>query len=493
MKKFLAILVLGLLIFSSNFADAKSSELINTIMEKNENFNLGIKKGDTTINGLKFRIHTKKEPYLNAVKNNYGWIDYGYQIVYADDGAPVRWGDTAQRFELHIDDCGFLYKNGKNRDCLRDPKRHRFEVGQGNNKKTSLGYSHKQEYWYTVSVYFPKDFKMTREQLTFFQFHSNQGEFPPILLFMLDTYSKGGLAIDIATSKGSSPGNCEGVKADKGKRKQCNVYLKHTLLSLSEAEALAGTWIDFVIHVKWDKRASDHKKNEGLFKVWMNGQQQIDYKGQTLWRKGKAVMQYGIYERVGVKKNSDLTLNDLRSIPSIVYHDEIWAKKECEQLDLERLGYSCSELKKQTHSITPRSEGTITKPKGGIIQIEGKYQLKWYWVNENTKTNNITKNMFVVFDMISFQKGIATFDKFGSSRMISNKYREKIEFYQGEGEEIIITGNLDLDSQQDTEPVTILLKPDLDNKGTYVGMGLWSHNEEKSKKEYIKAILVPIN
>jgi len=101
--------------------------------------------------------------------------------------------------------------------------------------------------------------------------------------------------------------------------------------------------------------------------------------------------------------------------------------------------------------------------------------------------------MFVVFDMISFQKGIATFDKFGSSRMISNKYREKIEFYQGEGEEIIITGNLDLDSQQDTEPVTILLKPDLDNKGTYVGMGLWSHNEEKSKKEYIKAILVPIS
>ena len=492
MKKLLRILVLGLLVCSSNFVNAKSSELINTIVKKNENFNLGIKKDDTTVNGLKLRINMEKESYLNAVKNNYGWIDYGYQIVYADDGAPVRWGDTAQRFELHIDDCGFLYKNGKNRDCLRDPKRHRFEVGQGNNKKTSLGYSHKQEYWYTVSVYFPKDFKMTREQLTFFQFHSNQGEFPPILLFMLDTYSKGGLAIDIATSKGSYSGNCEGVKADKGKRKQCNVYLKHTLLSLSEAEALAGTWIDFVIHVKWDKRASDHKKNEGLFKVWMNGQQQIDYKGQTLWRKGKAVMQYGIYERVGVKKNSDLTLNDLRSIPSIVYHDEIWAKKECEQLDLERLGYSCSELKKQTHSITPRSEGTITKPKGGIIQIEGKYQLKWYWVDENTKTNDITKNQFIVFDKVILKKGIATFDKLGSSSIISNKYREKIKFFQGEGEEIIIDGIFNLDSQ-DTEPVSILLKPDPDNIGTYVGMGLWNHNIKKSKKEYIKAILVPIN
>jgi len=247
-----------------------------------------------------------------------------------------------------------------------------------------------------------------------------------------------------------------------------------------------------VIHVKWDKRPSDHKKNEGLFKVWMNGQQQIDYKGQTLWRKGKAVMQYGIYERVGVKENSGLTLNDLRSIPSILYHDEIWAKKECEQLDLERLGYSCSELKKQTHSITPRLEGTTTKPKGGIIQIEGKYQLSWYWVDESTKTNKIIKNMLVASDKVSFQKGIATFDKLGSSHIISNKYREKIEFFRGEGEEIIIDGIFNLDSQ-DTEPVSILLKPDPDNIGTYVGMGLWNHNMKKSKKEYIKAILVPIN
>ena len=363
MKKLLGIIILGLLICSSNFAEVKSSELVNTIMKKNENFNLGIKKDDTTVNGVKLRISMSDQAYKNAVKNKYGWLDYGYQIVHADDGAPVRWGDTAQRFELRIDDCGLLYKNGTYRDCVRDPKYHRFLVGQGKNKK-SKGYSHKQEYWYTVSVYFPKDFKMTREQLTFFQFHSDQGEYPPIMMFILNTYSKGGLIVDIGTSEGSSPGNCGGVKADKGKRKQCQVHLKYKLLSLSEAEVLAGTWIDFVIHAKWDKRASDHKKNEGLFKVWMNGQQQIDYKGQTLWRKGRAVMQYGIYEQAVVKKNSGLTLNDLRSAPTIVYHDEIWAKKECEQLDLERLGYSCSELKKQTHSIIPRSEGTTTKPKG---------------------------------------------------------------------------------------------------------------------------------
>ena len=100
--------------------------------------------------------------------------------------------------------------------------------------------------------------------------------------------------------------------------------------------------------------------------------------------------------------------------------------------------------------------------------------------------------MFVTSDKVSFQKGIATFDKLGPSHIISNKYREKIEFFQGEGEEIIIDGIFNLDSQ-DTEPVSILLKPDTNNKGTYVGMGLWNHNEKRFKKENIKVILEPIN
>ena len=110
MKKLLGILVLGLLICNNSFADANE---IKKMMKKSESYNLGIKKGDTTINGLKLKPLMNKEAYKNAVKNNYGWLDYGFNIVYAKDGEPVRWGDTAQRFELHIDDCGFIYKNGK--------------------------------------------------------------------------------------------------------------------------------------------------------------------------------------------------------------------------------------------------------------------------------------------------------------------------------------------------------------------------------------------
>ena len=74
MKKLLGIVVLGLLICSSNFAEVKSSELVNTIMKKNENFNLGIKKDDTTLNGVKLRISMRDQAYKNAVKNKYGWL-----------------------------------------------------------------------------------------------------------------------------------------------------------------------------------------------------------------------------------------------------------------------------------------------------------------------------------------------------------------------------------------------------------------------------------
>ena len=37
----------------------------------------------------------------------------------SSEGMPIRYGDTAIRFELRYDDCGFLYKNGKERDCVK--------------------------------------------------------------------------------------------------------------------------------------------------------------------------------------------------------------------------------------------------------------------------------------------------------------------------------------------------------------------------------------
>lgn len=355
MKKILLIIVLSFLFCSNSFADSNEiKKMLNS-----ENYNLGIKKGDTTINGLKLKPVMNKEAYKNAVKKNYSWLDYGFNIVHEKDGEPVRWGDTAQRFELHIDDCGFIYKNSTYRDCIRNPSKHRFEVGQGYNDNSSLGYKHKQEFWYTFSYYLPENFEITRDALTVFQFHSDQGPYPPI--FNINITNLLGLTVEIGSSAGAyndDTNACDG--SVKFKVNVCDsVQLKWTLIKPNpkEIKKLAGNWTDFVIHVKWDKRPSDHKKNEGFFEVFMNGKKYVHYEGQTAWNIGRAIVQYGIYEkRIPPKYGTiykNFTLEDLKSIPTIAYYDEVWAMKKCEKLDLERLGYSCKLLNDQSDEVTP--------------------------------------------------------------------------------------------------------------------------------------------
>tara|TARA_B100001059_G_C17715939_1_gene517992 strand:+ start:1 stop:1095 length:1095 start_codon:yes stop_codon:yes gene_type:complete len=356
MKKILVIFLTLILIPSFSFADFK--EMKKMIM-KSENYNLGHKKGDTTVNGLKLKPLMSKEAYKNAVKKKYGWLDYGFNIVHAKDGEPVRWGETAQRFELHIDDCGFIYKNGKYRDCVRNPPKHRFEIGQGHNEKKSLGYKHKQEYWYTFSYYLRKDFEITRDGLTVFQFHSDQGPYQPIFNIRITNFQ--GLSVDIGSSAGAFNDDTNGC--DGGVKFKVNVceavLLKWTLIKPipSEIKKLAGKWTDFIIHAKWDSRPSDHEKNEGLFEVFMDGKKYVHYEGQTAWNIGRAVLQYGIYEKkippTSGKIYRSFKYEDLKSIPTIVYYDEIWAKKKCEKLDLKRLGYSCKLLNEQSDKITP--------------------------------------------------------------------------------------------------------------------------------------------
>ena len=448
MKKLLGIVVLGLMcifVWGISGCDAgKAQAKDNSIAHIKNKFTL-----DKDIADGQWKIPLQK-----------GLKKYSVMTVSAGDGHPVRNGKKSIRFEVRPGDCA-KSRSGSWDDCKKD--RERVEI-------QSLKYMKKGEYWWAWSLYLPKDYQGVFPLiLTLGQFHTDAESGHPYFMFYNNTWNKFG----------------ENTESGGGLHfeNQMRVNYDNSYTGPSELfteEQMLGKWNDIVVNVNFSH------KDDGWFKIWANGKLVYEYRGATKVKKGKADFQFGIY------RSFVSTWDGEGVIPStIVYYDEIrYAEKHCKKLNLDNLGYSCKALESQSTEI--HTYGTV-KPKGGIIQIEGKYQLKWYWVNENTKTNNITKNKFVVFDMISFQKGITTFDKFGSSRMISNKYREKIEFYQGEGEEIIITGNLDLDSQQDTEAVTILLKPDPDSKGTYVGMGLWNHNEEKSKKEYIKAILVPIN
>ena len=63
---------------------------VKKMVYKSEKYNLGLKKKDTTVNGLKLKPLMNKEAFENAVKKNYGWLDYGFNIVHAQDGEPLQ-------------------------------------------------------------------------------------------------------------------------------------------------------------------------------------------------------------------------------------------------------------------------------------------------------------------------------------------------------------------------------------------------------------------
>ena len=42
----------------------------------------------------------------------------------------------------------------------------------------------------------------------------------------------------------------------------------------------------------------------------------------------------------------------MKDTPTVMFYDEIWAKKKCKDLELERLGYSCENLESQSDDVT---------------------------------------------------------------------------------------------------------------------------------------------
>jgi len=42
----------------------------------------------------------------------------------------------------------------------------------------------------------------------------------------------------------------------------------------------------------------------------------------------------------------------MKNTPTVMFYDEIWAKKKCKNLELERLGYSCENLERQSDDKT---------------------------------------------------------------------------------------------------------------------------------------------
>jgi len=344
MKKLLGIVVLIFLYLSNSYAN---QDEIKKMIKKNENYNLGLNKKDTTVQGVKLKPLTKIDAFNYSVKKNYGWTKYGVRIIDSSKG-PVRYGDTALRFELHHKDCGFLYKNGKERDCTRSTAHHRFEIGTSRNKKSPKGYKHNQDYWYTVSFFLPKEYKFYRKQ-SVYQFHSSEGPYNPP--FQLEILPRKGLMVKILTSEGvyeETVGDCGGsIKEDIIYCEKAEI--DYLIMTLDELKNSLGKWSDLIIHAVWDKRPSEDEKNKGLFEVFINGEKKVHYTGQTMWDVGLSVMRIGIYQS---KEARVATEQQMKDTPTIMFYDEIWAKKKCKDLKLDRLGYSCKDLENQSDENT---------------------------------------------------------------------------------------------------------------------------------------------
>ena len=185
---------------------------------------------------------------------------HGFQIVNKEDGHPVRAGSQSIRFEVRHGDCGKDSDGGWS-DCKNDRERHELS---GGDSQMSTG-----EYWFSWSIYFPKDHKnLYPLSNAFGQFHQKEGN--PIFMFkeLGDGYS----IVRTITDKDSD-------------------YHQQNLLTNEE---VLGNLFDIIINAKWTK------KDSGFFKIWVNGEQKYDYKGPTK-SKTYVYQKFGVY-RTGITR-----------------------------------------------------------------------------------------------------------------------------------------------------------------------------------------------
>jgi len=268
---------------------------------------------------------------------------YGMQVVNKEDGHPVRAGEKSIRFEVRPGDCG--YTDNWN-DCDTDRERHELS-----GKRVSGG-----EWWHSWSIYLPKDFvNVHPTKVALGQFHQEKGHV--VWMFQNQSFSTaGGYWVDDQV-----PG-----------------YTRKLTQILSQDEMIE-KWNDILVNVKWSK------KDDGFFKVWLNGKQVYSFEGPTK-TKAQVYFKFGIYRSYLSKWiYSSKNKKKEKGVPAqVVYFDEVrTAKKSCEKLKLEDLGYSCEELEGQEISKIDKGEEMSSKYMAVIKSKDDEnYLLK---VNAETK------------------------------------------------------------------------------------------------------------
>ena len=205
---------------------------------------------------------------------------HGYQVVSAPEH-PVRYGRKSVRFEVRPGDCSST-NNGSWSDCEND--RERSELIQ-------RGYTQREgdEYWYRWSIYLPPTHQnIYRTKLAYAQFH--QEGCPPV--FMFQEYG-GGYWLNIQPP----------ITGYDDNRK------------LLETKEFIGKWNDIVVHARWTR------KNDGWFKVWVNGEEKTSYHGNTRTCPD-VFFKYGVY-RSFISRNRELS----KTVTTIAYYDGVVRSK----------------------------------------------------------------------------------------------------------------------------------------------------------------------
>ena len=448
MKKLLRIVVIGLLWCNVGFSG--EMDVLKKIIKLPEDIFKGHNKG--------WRMQGGADPKTLLTP------DYAFKVVNKSDGHPVRLGKQSIRFELRRGDCG-LHKGGWN-DCEHNSERH--ELASEKKLKGTT--------WHSYSIFIPDNtptFGQGYSHMSLAQFHG-PGLSKPSFIFNVESGDYKLIRRTYCHTK-------EYIKKREKEGLKCTAEMEENHIhDLILEKDLKGKWHDIVINVKWST-----KKN-GYYKEWINGKLVYHYLGSV----GKPSpgfnrFKMGIYRGVTNKTPKDNT--------AIVYYDEIrYAAKKCENLKLEDLGYSCEELESQKlpDVLIDHIPGQIEFELTSLPTMDGKYKLTWIWINKTMDDKEIRKS-FVIRDEVTIKNGKITFDKINNSKVISNKYREKISFINL-GDKFMIKGSLDLDSS-DSPKVTISGNSTKNEKGLYVAEGLWGIDNKKKKKEYIGIFLKQLN
>ncbi len=178
---------------------------------------------------------------------------YGYSVIPDPTKSSIEHSSPAQveRFEVRDGDCS---ANRGWSDCDND--RERSELSE-KSKTTFAGERH----WYSWKIYFPEDYvNIYPAKVALGQFHQDRAH----VVWMFQN-ADGGYYLD-----------------DQVFGRTRKYY------PLISEEDLRGRWHKVEVDAKWST------SNDGWFRVWINGEQKVDYAGQTM--EAKAVyFKYGLY------------------------------------------------------------------------------------------------------------------------------------------------------------------------------------------------------